>query len=301
MTQASMILSQPRRTAAKRALCYGMAAGLAALVSGCVSPPAGPADTSASANARSGDSAGFRETFRRSLHPADWYVANYTPDGRVQDVAWSQDQVRISRGGLALELKPATNSRRAKAAGLDFLSGEIQRHQRTRHGRYEIVMQAGQGAGLLTTFMTHTGPYHGTPYEEISIGIPGRDTRQMKLRVAHDGNEAHTETVDLGFDAAAGFHLYAFEWGAETVRFLVDGDLVHEIGRDDGVPPPRSPANMIVDLWAGAPSQYAWLGRPGADTRARARVACVSFHASEATGPSCSAGQTLMAWSSATW
>jgi endo-1,3-1,4-beta-glycanase ExoK len=299
MTRQSRILPNSQRTSIKRALCYGLAASFAAVLSGCASQTTGIAGVNGAESAASRDKAGFRETFRRSPHPADWYIANYTPDGQVQDVAWSHEQVGISRGGLALDLEPAVQSRWARAAGLNFVSGEIQRHERTHHGRYEIVMQAGRGAGLLTTFMTHTGPYHGTPYEEISVGIPGRDTRQAKLRVVHDGNEAHTESVDLDFDAAAGFHIYAFEWGSEEVRFLIDDKPVHVLGREDGVAPPQSPANVVADLWAGAPSQYAWMGRPGADTRARARIACISFHVPDVPGPRCSGTSTLMASSEA--
>ena len=93
--------------------------------------------------------------------------------------------------------------------------------------------------------------------------------------------------VDLGFDAAASPHLYAFEWSEDAIRWYADGVLLHEFGPGDG-PLPTTPAQVYLSLWAGHPRIKGWLGFADPDTEASATFHCVSFVPEGGEGPQCS-------------
>jgi endo-1,3-1,4-beta-glycanase ExoK len=63
----------------------------------------------------------------------------------------------------------------------------------------------------------------------------------------------------LGLDSADDFADYAFEWTPDTVRWFVNGRLVHELaGRGRNVP--THLAKVYLSLWNGRGLE-GWLGR----------------------------------------
>src|SRR3546814_16281287 len=82
--------------------------------------------------------------------------------------------------------------------------------------------------------------------------------------------------IDLGFDASAGFHTYAFEWRPDSIRWFVDGRQVHEETGARG-PLPSHPGKIFLHAWAGKDLE-GWLGRlsyPGHPLVAE--IDCVAF------------------------
>src|SRR5207248_5031600 len=55
--------------------------------------------------------------------------------------------------------------------------------------------------------------------------------------------------VDLGFDAAEAFHRYEIEWTPWCVRWLVDGQVLHERRHWGPTPIPDLPMQFHVNLW----------------------------------------------------
>jgi GR25 family glycosyltransferase involved in LPS biosynthesis len=124
------------------------------------------------------------------------------------------------------------------------------------HGRFEAEIRAAAGSGLITGFFLHR---HG-PLQEIDIELPGSNPRRMLANVYFNpGDEGASMGfgyrgspcwIDLGFDASAGFHLYAIDWRPGRVAWLVDGRVVHERVGWDPTPIPHLKMRVHANLWA---------------------------------------------------
>jgi beta-glucanase (GH16 family) len=66
----------------------------------------------------------------------------------------------------------------------------------------------------------------------------------------------------LGFDAADDFNTYAFEWRPDSIRWFVNGELVHTATENI----PQTPQKIMMNLWPGIGVDE-WTGKfNGADT-----------------------------------
>jgi endoglucanase len=108
------------------------------------------------------------------------------------------------------------------------------------------------------SLFTYTGPSEGDPWDEIDIEFLGKDTTKMQTNYFTNGVGGHETLIDLGFDGAAGFHDYAFEWTEAAIRWYVDGNLVHTETGSRG-PLPTHPGKIMVNLWPGT-GVDGWLG-----------------------------------------
>ena len=70
--------------------------------------------------------------------------------------------------------------------------------------------------------------------------------------------------VDLDFDTALDFHLYAIEWRPGRIAWLVDGRVVHERVGWNPTPLPHLAMRLHANLWA--PRSEALAGRIGENT-----------------------------------
>lgn len=238
----------------------------------------GPDAVRAGSDAGTGAGTGFVDRFERPPERAGWRLSNYAHKGGWLDTRWDAARVSSTRSnGLVIALAPDPTGAKA------FVSGELRRKRTTHYGRYEVIMQAAAGSGLNSAFFTYTGPHRGAPHDEIDFEFLGRDTTKVALNYYVDGEAKDGAEVDLGFDAAAAPHHYAFEWSAAAIRWYVDGALVHETGPGDA-PPPRTPGQIYLSLWAGSPK---WLGKAAPDAEAAAIYRCVSFTPEGEEGPGC--------------
>jgi beta-glucanase (GH16 family) len=85
--------------------------------------------------------------------------------------------------------------------------------------------------------------------------------------------------VDLGFDASAGTHSYAFNWGADAIRWYVDGRLVYSVAGTAGTPLPSHAGRIMGNLWAVDASASAWAGSFAAGSTASAQFASIAYAA----------------------
>jgi beta-glucanase (GH16 family) len=213
----------------------------------------------------------FVERFQTPLDPAVWVVADGWTNGDWMDTAFDSEQTQTGAEGLTITLERAGDP---DAVGKPYVTGELQTRARYDRGYFEIDMQVPRGDGLVSGFFTYTGPPFGDPHDEIDIEILGKDTTEAMLTVFADGLEKNTY-VPLGFDAAEGFHLYAFEWTPEHIRWYADGRLLHEETADDH-PLPTTPQIYFLHLWNSS-TLSDWLGRLDESAVPQTlRVACMA-------------------------
>ncbi len=102
-----------------------------------------------------------------------------------------------------------------------------------------------------------------SPWQEIDIEFLGKDPTKIHLNIFYNpGPEGATHNqgdlehqsptiLELGFDASAAFHEYAFEWDATHVRWYVDGRLIHTKPSPPSPkqPVPELPQQLMMNLW----------------------------------------------------
>lgn len=82
--------------------------------------------------------------------------------------------------------------------------------------------------------------------------------------------------INLGFDASAGYHRYAFEWWpGGTINWFVDGALVHQENGSRGALPTH-PQRIMTNFWPGT-GVDSWLGRFSYTGQLTARYDSVTY------------------------
>lgn len=193
----------------------------------------------------------FIERFR-TLDRNRWVFSDGWDNGAWMENDWQAEQLSLSEEGLHITL-----DRNGPDAAKLFSSGELQSHQGFQYGYFEARMRVPRGDGLVVGLFTYTQPSGRGTWEEIDIEILGRNTRVMEVTYHIHGRSRQTG-IDLGFDAADGFHTYAFEWTPDAIRWYVDNELVHEV-RGPRVADMRRSQRFYLQLWNSS-ELYRWVG-----------------------------------------
>ena len=188
-----------------------------------------------------------REQFD-SLEPARWEVLNDTFPGNLalfREANCSLPQPRC----VTLNLRQGGTDLRT------FTSASIRTRMAYRYGRFDAEIRPAKGKGLVTGVFLH----RNSPRQEIDIEFLGRDTRQLLVNVYYNpGDEGATfeygyrgtpAVIDLGFDASESFHRYSIAWTSSSIRWFVDGRMVHIRANWDPTPIPHLPMRFFVNLW----------------------------------------------------
>ncbi|QBR38579.1 glycosyl hydrolase family protein (plasmid) [Leisingera sp. NJS201] len=218
------------------------------------------------------------------LDSGGWYISDFSVKKPSFRTGWSRTAVETGPedGAVLLSLAPAPPE-----TGKDFQGGELQWRQATRYGRYEVVMTAARGEGVISSFFTYTGPYFDDPHNEIDFEFLGRDTTKAWVNRFTDGKKLPGQWIGLGFDAAAGPHVYAFEWTEDSLAWFADGkELLRITGKEAEIP--SRPQKIYLNIWGGAEAQRDWSGFAPNGIRAVARYYCVSYRPLGALGQQCS-------------
>ena len=232
------------------ALAIAAAAGLAALVDPTPSAESSPATTATTPRPRV-VSANFIDQFR-GLDATRWVVSDGWSNGDWVENDWQRHQVNLTPEGLAI-----TMDRNQAGSEKPYASGEIVSHEWYRYGYFEARMRVPRGDGVVTGLFTFTRPRGNSSWHEIDMEFVGRDTRTLELAYHVEGHPTK-HLVHLPFDAAAGFHTYAFEWRPDAIRWYVDNVLVHE-ARGRSVERMDAHQRFIVNLWNTA-ELHRWTG-----------------------------------------
>lgn len=260
--------------------------------------------TGAAAGQIDGKPAGvpFRTVFPISGPGANWWRAEYDHPADWFQTAWRKAAVEFGAAGARMQLAPSAPADRVASEEMksddgslieagktskEFVGGQVQRRNWYGYGRYEVVMQAAAGKGLISAFYLYTGPHFGHSHEEITLEILGKNTSKAHFNRFRDGAPLEQPPwVDLGFDAAAAPRLYTIDWSEEAIIWSAGGTELFRLTGAEHVP--RPPMKIYFDLWAGSEKQAHWSGVAPKDTRAEVLVQCASYTPPEGGTPSCS-------------
>lgn len=224
-------------------------------------------------------------TEAEGFRQGDWFTSNFTIKRPSFRTAWRRENVEIDdNGDLFLRLNPAKPQ-----DGKDFLGAEIQRTVKSHYGRYEVVMTAARGEGVISAFFTYTGPHFDDPHDEIDFEFLGRDTTKVWVTRFADGKRLPGKWLDLGFDAADGPHLYAFDWLEDEIIWYVDGEEIFRVTSEETTLP-NTPGRVYVSIWGGGEPQKNWSGVAPDDTEAVAKYQCMSYRPVGGSNRQCSDG-----------
>lgn len=211
-----------------------------------------------------------------------WLVADRTsPTIGFWRSDFRRAQAHADANGLRLSMGRQTDE---ADTPYPWAGGEVRSTQKYGYGRYDVVMKPARGSGLVSAFFTYTGPESGDPHDEIDIEFVGNNTRKVEFNAWRSGRSYGAKTLTLPFDAADAFHLYGFEWHPDSVTWFIDGLPVHRVDAIESKPP-RTPAHVFFNLWAG--KMNGWHGPPRFREGAAADYACVSFQATGESGRTC--------------
>lgn len=198
---------------------------------------------------------------------ADWTTSDGWANGAPFNNGWKAQNVDLTNGILSLTL---TNT---PSSGYPYSSGEYRSVAFYRYGRYEAVMKAAKGDGLMTGFFSYTGPSDGNPHDEIDVEISGWEPHILRTNYWVAG-VSHEAFIPLGFDSSLDFHTYAFEWLPNSIEWLVDGRSVRF---QQGGALPTTPQRVMANLWPGDSSTVPWLGAFKYTNPVAAQFKAISF------------------------
>ncbi|MBP2312039.1 family 16 glycosylhydrolase [Azospirillum soli] len=194
----------------------------------------------------------FEDRFQ-SFDTMRWQKADGWTNGNYMGCGFRAQNLSVSDGRLALSITEHPTT------GTPYACAEYRTRKHYGYGTYAVNLKAVKADGVMTAFSTYTGQPFGHPWDEITFGINGKDTTKAELNYVANGVTNHDVVVDLGFDAAKGFHTYSFEWKPDRITWFADGRPIHTVqsARDDL---PQTPGRIYVQLWNGK-GETSWLKR----------------------------------------
>lgn len=198
----------------------------------------------------------------------DWIVSDW-PAGQSSILHWSSANVRLGEEGIdfVLDRNPAAE---VGAETRPYLGGEVQSKGVAETGVWSWRARAPKMVeGAVFGMFLYRADHEKHPWREYDIEFVGGGTTEVELNIHfEDASGRHVsllggpKKVDLGFDAAEGFHDYEIEVKPERAIFRIDGKVVGEFGPADveGSVWSMGPLRSFVDLWAVQPAQAGWAG-----------------------------------------
>jgi endo-1,3-1,4-beta-glycanase ExoK len=183
-----------------------------------------------------------------------WSFSDGWNSGDFQDCTYSRKGLKPIDGALELTLSDTPTGK------TPYTCAEIQTKAEFGYGTYEVKMRAAPGAGSVSAFFVYAGP---NPQDEIDFEFLGKDLRAVQLNYYAGGKGGHEYLARMPVDPSKTPVLLAFDWLPDTIRWYIDGQLVHEVKRQAGEPFPERPTRIHLSIWNGKASKDndAWLGR----------------------------------------
>jgi endo-1,3-1,4-beta-glycanase ExoK len=213
-------------------------------------PPASSAErltvaaNNAGASAPSGSSAAILSDQFGYFDQGLWHKANNWTNGDPFYCGWRADHVSFEDGKMVLTLTDTPSS------GRPYTSGEYRSNDFYGFGSLEASIKAARGDGLVTSMFFYTGPLDNNPWDEIDMEILGKDTTKMQTNYYTNGVGGKEVVIDLGFDAAEGFHSYRIQWEEDKIVWYVNNKEVHSEDGSKGALP-STPGRIMMNLWPG--------------------------------------------------
>lgn len=191
-----------------------------------------------------------------TLSSSRWYVSDGWANGAHQNCAWAKNEISTSGGTLNVGFTKAPG-----ADNRDYTCGEVQSRTAFSYGTYEARFKTPKGSGLNAAFFSYIAPPKAASHDEIDFEVLLKDTSKVQTGGFAANKGVKSETPDLPKPSDSGFIDYAFVWAPGSVKYYVDGKLVHTI--DDPAEVQTQPQRIYFSLW-GSDTLTDWMG-PFAD------------------------------------
>ena len=195
-------------------------------------------------------------------------ISNGYSNGSMFDCMWRSGNVAFSNNTTSLSITRDTDS----GSGYNYAGAEYRTQQTFRYGYYEVTMKPIRNTGVVSSFFTYTGPTDGTVWDEIDIEFLGKDTTKVQFNYYTNGVGGHEYLYSLGFDAAADFHTYGFDWQPGYITWYVDGNKVYTPTSNI----PSTPGKIMMNVWPGRGVDD-WLGAFNGATTLTAQYKAASY------------------------
>jgi Glycosyl hydrolases family 16 len=169
-----------------------------------------------------------REDFDGPKLNPGWWEATTRDLGRGE---LAPENVNLEYGLLSLRLPANTPN-----------GGEIESKDLYGPGFYAARIKVPDAPSSITGFFLYYPP---DLESEIDIEIYNDPSGKILFTTYADGEQSHTETMELPFDPTEDFHDYAFFYGEDSVTFYVDGEPMKEY--EGGLPGERM--KLYVNSW----------------------------------------------------
>nr|WP_232842074.1 family 16 glycosylhydrolase [Terrimesophilobacter mesophilus] len=203
---------------------------------------------------------------------SDTAVIDWMKEGTLDDATW-----RVRDDTFPSNLALFTHANFSEKAGLgavltlreeetpvrEFSSAAIASRQSYLYGSFRAELRPSNVPGLITGVFLH----RNGPRQEIDIEFLGKNTTKMLVNVYYNPGPDNTKleygyrgtptVIDLGFDAAADFHVYEIDWKPNAIRWKVDGTVIYERVLWDPTPIPDQPLEFNVNLWHSRSTEFA--------------------------------------------
>jgi beta-glucanase (GH16 family) len=141
-----------------------------------------------------------------------------------------------------------------------------------KYGKISAKLAAIPVPGVVTTFITMS-----PTKDEIDFEFVGSDQNEIQTNVFYKGiveYNVHNTKEPISSNIALP-HVYEIDWTSETLKWSVDGKLVHNITRETSISPmtppgerwfPNTPSQIQIAVWDGGSSPdegtSKWAGGP---------------------------------------
>lgn len=223
----------------------------------------------------------FLYDLTKGFHDETQVLSNWDIDADWLSVAYRSANARFGPKGLSL------SARKQRTRISSYTSAEFQLAGFYGYGRYEVVMQAAEAEGVVSTFFVYSGPDMDDPHDEIDVELLGRSPRRVQLNHFGDSQKDPGD-IQVWFDTTRGLHLYAFEWLPDSITWYADGIQIRRItSKTSSAPLPRTTGRVMMSVWAANRLSALWAGEPSFE-RSTAIYRCVSHVPMGKSGRQCS-------------
>jgi len=178
-----------------------------------------------------------------TLSSSRWYISDGWSNGAHQNCAWSKNEISTSGGMLDIGF-----SKTPGAEGRAYTCGEVQTRTAFGYGTYEARFKTPKGSGMNAAFFSYIAPPKAATHDEIDFEVLLKDTSRVQTGGFAANKGIKDDTPSLPHPSDSDFIDYAFVWAPGSLKYYVDGKLVHTI--DDPAQVQTQPQRIYFSLWS---------------------------------------------------
>ncbi len=197
-----------------------------------------------------------------SFDSSRWQLMTHSWDGNLAQ--FSTANTRFQNGILSLLLTPEPSD-----AAKPFRGVEMRSSSTLTYGKIETRARFAKGSGVVTGTVLIYTPWPADNWNELDVEFLGGRTDRVQFNaMVYTGAPVKPpvtvsvtptqfpQTVSLGFDGTADFHVYGVEWTPAGVKYTVDG--VTKATWSSEIARMKLPQNILLTIWAS--NSAGWAG-----------------------------------------